>query len=57
MTPQQHEKPAEQLGAVIRTWTCPVSWHRYVKWHGADAYCIEPGCWHSNTEDRRESRR
>lgn len=38
----------EPNGVVIRTWSCPVNWHRYVKWHGDDAYCIEPGCEHSN---------
>lgn len=37
-------------GVVIRTWSCPIIWHRYVKWHGDDAYCDEPGCGHSNVE-------
>lgn len=34
----------------IKTWHCPIAWHRYVKWDGTDAYCVEPGCGNSNVE-------
>lgn len=37
-------------GVVIHAWSCPVSWHRYVKWDDAEAYCQEQGCEHSNVE-------
>jgi hypothetical protein len=40
----------EEFGVVIRQWSCPVGWHRSVKWHGEAAYCIEPGCDRSNVE-------
>lgn len=42
-------------GVVIRNWRCPIGWHRYVKWHDADAYCIEPGCDRSNVEPPESS--
>jgi hypothetical protein len=39
-----------EFGVVIRAWSCPIGWHRDVKWYGAHAYCIEPGCDESNVE-------
>lgn len=38
------EQVMEPYGVVIRQWSCPIGWHRYVKWHGEQAFCIEPGC-------------
>jgi hypothetical protein len=40
----------EEFGVVIRQWSCPVGWHRSVKWFVDQAYCIEPGCNRNNTE-------
>jgi hypothetical protein len=44
----------EPDGVVIRQWSCPIGWHRYVKWYGDQAYCIEPGCDRSNIEPEPE---
>lgn len=49
------EQVMDEFGVVIRQWSCPVGWHRLVKWHGGQAYCIEPGCNRSNTEPEPEA--
>lgn len=48
--PGRSMQRSDDFGVRIRTWSCPVPWHRYVKWHGEQAYCIEDGCGHSNVE-------
>jgi hypothetical protein len=50
----ESEQVMEEFGVVIRHWSCPIGWHRSVKWIGEQAFCIEPGCSRSNIEPEPE---